>query len=1184
MARTIGTGAAFLLCLGAMWAGGAAAQTTSATRTSSFAYDPASGLLTQEVVEPNTTALRLETDYVYDAFGNKTTVTVSGVDIATRTSTATFDARGQFATTQTNALNQSESFQYDARFAQPTSHTGPNGLTTTWTYDSFGRKTSEVRPDGTQTRWSYQFCSGVNGGTASCVSGAAYLIQATPLAADGATQIGPIGIVYFDILDREVARDTQGFDGSTIRVSKQYDNLGRLLKQSRPYFVAGGTPQWTTYTYDALGRVATTTYPDASTSQAAYHGLVTTTTNGLNQTRTVTKDSDGQTVSVIDAAGKVTSFAYDPFGKMIQTTDAVGNVVTATYDVRGRKIASNDPDLGAWTYAYDTASELVSQTDAKQQTTTFTYDILGRLTQRVEPDMTSVWVYDTAANGIGKVASASITAGPSAGYQRSFAYDTLTRPIQATVTAGGTAYTFAATYDAASRLSSVTYPSGLVLNYTYTSLGYASQIVGPGGIAHWTANARDAELRLTQQTAGNGVVTTQSFDAETGRLLDILAGTGNIVQNFSYTYDVLGNLLTRADANTSLSETFTYDNLNRVTSATVSQSVAPVKNFSYDAIGNLLTKSDVGNYTYPLAGSALPHAVTSISGGTVSTSFTYDPNGNQTSGLGRSISYTSYNKPASITQGSSTLFFSHDIDHQRFKQVAPEGITLYFDAFGVHAELFAGSSNKWYDYIGSGGSMLGVRVLNADESVTTRYFHTDNLGSLAVITNETGAVVERNSYDAWGKRRFPNGADDPSGSLTSQVTRGFTGQEELTDVGLVHLNGRVYDPLVGRMMSADPFVPDPMNGQAWNRYSYVINNPLALTDTNGYCFLGMCSWGKAISTFFNRTIGAVFRAIPILGNLLEIAASALCIANPVCAPFAAVVAGLTTGFVAGVTSGSLSYALKAGLIAGVTAAAFYEVGQITNQMQGAVTLADGTHTFEPFSTGHLANIAGHALVGCASAVASGAKCGPGALAGSITSAAGPWINGRGFGFGLVSNTVLGGLASVAGGGKFANGAITGAFGYLFNACAANPKGCVARADTALTGALATLQLAVTRVEMAVLATGDSDLIDRFDQWQLSISNSPSAVLRDWGIRQLINGGNATSFASDIGSLNEAEKEFVVAHEFAHTLPIIDNIPRENPGSWNLVYGDPAIEKAADTFARNLLNLTDNPGRFATRPR
>ena len=73
-----------------------------------------------------------------------------------------------------------------------------------------------------------------------------------------------------------------------------------------------------------------------------------------------------------------------------------------------------------------------------------------------------------------------------------------------------------------------------------------------------------------------------------------------------------------------------------------------------------------------MADSALPHAVSSING-TINSTFTYDPNGNQTAGLGRSISYTSYNKPSSITQGSSTLFFSHDMDHQRFMQQAPEG-------------------------------------------------------------------------------------------------------------------------------------------------------------------------------------------------------------------------------------------------------------------------------------------------------------------------------------------------------------------------------------------------------------------------------------------------------------------------------------------------------------------------------
>src|SRR5882757_1180558 len=83
------------LVLGAIWSSGALAQ-TSATRTSSFAYDPATGLLTQEVIEPNQSAFRLQTDYVFDAYGNKTQATMSGVDIVTRSVSTAYDAKGQF--------------------------------------------------------------------------------------------------------------------------------------------------------------------------------------------------------------------------------------------------------------------------------------------------------------------------------------------------------------------------------------------------------------------------------------------------------------------------------------------------------------------------------------------------------------------------------------------------------------------------------------------------------------------------------------------------------------------------------------------------------------------------------------------------------------------------------------------------------------------------------------------------------------------------------------------------------------------------------------------------------------------------------------------------------------------------------------------------------------------------------
>ncbi|WP_157699781.1 RHS repeat-associated core domain-containing protein [Pseudorhodoplanes sinuspersici] len=131
-----------------------------------------------------------------------------------------------------------------------------------------------------------------------------------------------------------------------------------------------------------------------------------------------------------------------------------------------------------------------------------------------------------------------------------------------------------------------------------------------------------------------------------------------------------------------------------------------------------------------------------------------------------------------------------------------------------------------------------MRVDFSDETTYTRYFHKDHLGSIATITNETGVVVERLSYDAFGKRRHPNGTDDPAGAITSQTTRSYTGHEMLSDVGLVNMNARLYDPYIGRVTTADTIVPDAANSQAWNRYSYVINNPLKYTDPTGHEFNG----------------------------------------------------------------------------------------------------------------------------------------------------------------------------------------------------------------------------------------------------------------------------------------------------------------------------------------------------------
>jgi RHS repeat-associated protein len=278
--------------------------------------------------------------------------------------------------------------------------------------------------------------------------------------------------------------------------------------------------------------------------------------------------------------------------------------------------------------------------------------------------------------------------------------------------------------------------------------------------------------------------------------------------------------------------------------------------------------------------------VTAVTNGTITQTINYDPNGNMTSGLGRNFTWFSFNKPRQISNASANESFQYDTEHARWWKAIPAlgGGTLYFDAFGVHAEYLISATDVWSDYISAGGVMVGMRS-GATGSIL--YFHTDNLSSIARITDQTGTVVESDGYDAWGVRRKPDGSADTS---TSRTPRGFTGQEELSDFGLVHLNGRIYDPLLARMTSADPVVPDPLNGQAWNRYSYVVNNPLAFTDPSGYCFLGLCG-SLSFSTFF-KDFGQNLRDHAIIGSIFEIAAvtvaATICtVATPVCAVTAA---------------------------------------------------------------------------------------------------------------------------------------------------------------------------------------------------------------------------------------------------------------------------------------------------------
>lgn len=147
-----------------------------------------------------------------------------------------------------------------------------------------------------------------------------------------------------------------------------------------------------------------------------------------------------------------------------------------------------------------------------------------------------------------------------------------------------------------------------------------------------------------------------------------------------------------------------------------------------------------------------------------------------------------------------------------------------------------GGATTWHDYIVADGRIVAEKYSGATNAA--RYFVLDHLGSIAVVANESGDVLERDSYDAWGKRRNSDGSDVASCSLTSQTTHGFTNQEEIDALCLVNLNARIYDPGIGRFLTPDDVVPDVYRPQSLNPYTYVENRPLTATDPTGHSSSG----------------------------------------------------------------------------------------------------------------------------------------------------------------------------------------------------------------------------------------------------------------------------------------------------------------------------------------------------------
>ena len=333
--------------------------------------------------------------------------------------------------------------------------------------------------------------------------------------------------------------------------------------------------------------------------------------------------------------------------------------------------------------------------------------------------------------------------------------------------------------------------------------------------------------QITSYAQGD-YTTTVDYDVY-GMLEEMTTGT---VQEMRYAFDDAGNLSWREDVQTNQKEIFTYDDLSRLTSVDYylngNHDSSGDLDISYDDGGIITSKSDVGGTIHYGENGAGPHALTSV----VNPASSYVPPPQR-------ITYTDFNKVHTIQDTVAqdttlTLSFWYGLNNQRVKTRLSENSSVqrvkYFH--GDYEEDSTATGTKKYHYIHAPTGLVGIFVQDGGGNDTLYHVLTDHLGSLTAVINAQTDSVTRYSYNAWGNPRDPQDWTRPyEGELFAG--RGYTGHEHLQTFSLINMNGRVYDPVLARFLSPDPFVQFPGIADGWNRYSYVMNNPLKFTDPTG---------------------------------------------------------------------------------------------------------------------------------------------------------------------------------------------------------------------------------------------------------------------------------------------------------------------------------------------------------------
>jgi len=776
-------------------------------------------LLTKKRTNGNGTAPDTE-DYEYDVFGNLTKKTVTPHQNPPRTIQFSYDTSGRFLEESIDVEGQSTTYEYNINSATLKSETSPQGLKTSYEYDAWFRPTKITDYLGKSITTEY---------THSIHS--EYTVKNT---GDDGTE----NITVYDKLDRVKIKQEKDVLGQWVKMNYLYDKFDRAYRESQPY-TGNGPTQWTETEYDFFSRPIKQTLHTGREINMTYNSLSVTVNDGV-KTVTTTNDAIGNTKSVTDPGGTIN---YTHFGNgNLKTANYGGTIVSREQDGWGRKTKLIDPSAGTYQYEYNGFGEIIKEKTPKGETN-YVYSDIGKLQEKTiigdDVDMTMLYEYNANNKLLNKVTMTSAD-GNNSSYR--YIYDNLHRVARIQETNPYARFAKFISYDDFGRINTERSYAKLVSNNKrsiktikneYQNGALKSITDSASGELLWSIEGVNARGQATKVSMGNNL-TEESIYTSLGYLQE-----NKVMNNGSFIPEEImklttsfnaerGTLNSRTNSLFSWSETFQYDNLDRLINFNDNDSD---NEQTYDALGRIKTNNVIGEYNY----TGRAYQVDDITLNTQGDLY-YQNNSLQ------QVSYNPIKKPVEIYElGKEKVSFDYNAylgrasrfygDTQEDKLLRNNRKHYSFDGSMEISHDLSTNKTTFVTYIG-GDAYNAPTIWKSEQgddtgTIEDYYFlHRDYLGSIIMISDKDGGIKEKRHFDAWGN--LVKVADGNNNALTKLtfLDRGYTGHEHLDGVSLIHMNGRLYDPKLRRFLAPDNHIQDPYNTQSFNRYGYAWNNPL----------------------------------------------------------------------------------------------------------------------------------------------------------------------------------------------------------------------------------------------------------------------------------------------------------------------------------------------------------------------